>query len=379
MGYKPYTAEKLISISKQFDITGTISGASAHGSGHINDTFRLSNASSASPDYLLQRINHHVFRNVPALMANIHRVTSHLKDKLSLVAGSHPDKEALTLVQAINGNNFYKDASGNYWRMYLFLEDTKSYDLVESAQQALEGGRAFGHFQALLADMDASQLSETIVDFHNLEKRLNDLDKAVSEDQVKRLNNVAPELDFIKQRTTQLLQIHQWGKAGILPVRITHNDTKFNNILFNNQDRAQCIIDLDTVMAGHAAYDFGDAVRTLINTRPEDEPEPDKIILNLPLFQAFTDGYLKEAGSFLCDKELESLPLGVLLLPYMQGVRFLTDHLHGDTYFKISFEGHNLQRARAQFGLLQKLEEAYHYLTDTIMQTGLQNKKQLIN
>jgi hypothetical protein len=369
-------AYNIFEIASNFCIEGNIETIVPHGSGHINDTFHVKNTNPALPGYLLQRINHHVFENVPALMANVQLVTSHLKKKLALVAGSNPDKEVLTIVLAKDGQCFFCDAEGNYWRMYCFLKDTKSYDLVLTEQQAYEGGKAFGKFQLLLADLDAGLIYETIKGFHDITMRLDNLNKVVLADPENRVKDVLPELSFVMERSRAMVTIINLGKEGKLPLRIIHNDTKFNNILLDANDHGQCVIDLDTVMPGYVAYDFGDAIRTIINTASEDEEDLTKIDLSIPLFTAYAQGYFESAGGFLTDTEVKSLSMGVLLIPYMQGVRFLTDYIAGDVYYKTHFAGHNLQRTRAQFQLLRKLEEKYDLL-DQVIQNVAETSRQL--
>jgi Ser/Thr protein kinase RdoA (MazF antagonist) len=343
----------IAAIALEFQIMGEIYEVRNYGNGHINDTFLLKNSNAAYPDYLLQRINHHVFKDVLGLMENIARVTAHLQSKLT------PDtnQKLLQLIDTRNGETFYRDSDGNYWRLYLFIPDSKSYDVAETARQAHEAGLAFGRFQSMLADMDPALLSETIVDFHNIEKRLKDFNEAKEINTAGRILAAGAEIEFITLHEQAMSTINHWGRAGLLPTRITHNDTKLNNVLLDADDNAICVIDLDTVMTGYVAYDFGDAIRTITNTAAEDEPEVEKIRVNTDLFRAYTEGYLKMAGSFLTDKEVESLSWGMLLLPYMQGVRFLTDYLQGDTYFKITYPEHNLVRAKAQFSLFTKLHE----------------------
>lgn len=361
------TTAQLLDITSAFKITEGITSAAPFGSGHINDTFRIATASGN--DYLLQRINHFVFKDVAGLMDNIANITRHLKEKLAGIPGADASKETLTLVETKNNSYYIEDETGGYWRVFLFLKDTKSYNLVTTEKQAFEGGKAFGRFQALLADMDPSLVIDTIPNFHNIEYRLSNLDKAIVADSEKRAAEVQPEIDFIDLRREQMKHILLSGRAGILPKRIIHNDTKFNNVLLDEHDRAQCVIDLDTVMPGYVAYDFGDAVRTIINTAPEDEPDITRIGLKIPLFSAYVKGYLEQTVSFLTDTELNSLIEGALLLPYMQGVRFLTDYLDGDNYFKIHFQQHNLQRARAQFQLVKKLEDERETLNGIIFKT----------
>ncbi|MDR6944046.1 phosphotransferase enzyme family protein [Mucilaginibacter pocheonensis] len=363
-------------IVSNFCIEGNIAAIVPYGSGHINDTFHVKNANPELPGYLLQRINHHVFENVPALMRNVQLVTGHLKQKLAQIPGSNPDKEVLTIVLTTNGQCFHADTDGNYWRMYWFLTNTRNYDLVLTEQQAYEGGKAFGKFQFLLSDLDAGLLSETIPDFHNIAARLDRLNKVVSADQKNRVKDVLPELAFVIKRADSMVAVMDLGKEEKLPLRIIHNDTKFNNILLDMNDHEQCVIDLDTVMPGYVAYDFGDAIRTIINTAPEDEEDLAKIDLSIPLFKAYSEGYFKNAAGFLSDTEIKSLSMGVLLIAFMQGVRFLTDYIDGDIYYKIRFPEHNLQRTRAQFQLLKKLEEKYDLL-DEIIQNAAKTNSQI--
>lgn len=360
-------------IIQNFCIEGDFAEAKIFGSGHINDTFYIKNNQQDLPDYLLQRINHHVFKDVSGVIDNIYMVTSHLKNKLRETYGDDVDKRVLSLIPAKDKKLFVKDSNGNFWRMYIFMSGSKSYDIVTSDKQAREGGKAFGEFQSLLSDMNPQLLSETIVDFHNIIKRLKDFHIALENDELGRKALVAQEIEFIKAREEEMSTIYNWGKAGSIPQRITHNDTKFNNILFDRDDKAQCIIDLDTVMSGYIAYDFGDAIRTLINTTVEDEQDLSKIQLNIPLFKAYTKGYSETASSFITTKEVDSLYYGMMLLPYMQGVRFLTDYLQGDTYFKTAYTEHNLIRTKAQFYLLSKMEEEKDLLSEIIQESFIKN------
>jgi hypothetical protein len=351
----------------QYRIEGTVSAIVPFGTGHINDTFHVKNANTECPDYLLQRINNDVFKNVPALTHNIRLVTSHLKSKLAEIPGANPDKEVLTLLPTKAGKYYVQDKNGNSWRLHYFLKGTKTYDIVTTKKQAMEGGKAFGKFLALLSDIESSKLYEVIPDFHNIKTRLAQLDEAIANNIAGRKEEVLSQMDFVNARRNEMQTLLELGKAGKIPTRVTHNDTKFNNILLNSNDKAQCVIDLDTVMPGFVAYDFGDAIRTIINKAAEDEPDTDKIQLNIPLFEAFTNGFLAETGCFLTEIEISSLINGVLLLPFIMGVRFLTDHLNGDVYYKLAFAGHNLQRTRAQFVLVNKIELNVRELNEIIM------------
>jgi len=353
-------------VVNHFDCAADASTFQPYGSGHINDTFLLKNVDDAGPDYLLQRINHTIFNNVEKLMDNMQQVTAHLKNKL-IAQGGDPMKEVMTLIPSISGQYYYQDSSGNFWRMMYFMQDTRSYDLVTTQKQAYEGGKAFGKFQAMLSDLSSDKMYEVIPDFHNIKVRLGHLEEAVAKDLSGRAGEVQMELDLVNKHADAMLYFQQPSQLAGLPKRVIHNDTKFNNVLLNNNDEAQCVIDLETVMEGYVAYDFGDAIRSIINTSTEDEADLDKIQLNMPLFNAYTRGYLEYASQFITETEIQSLIKGVLLLPFMQGVRFLTDHINGDTYFKIKFPGHNLQRARAQFQLFNRLNAHSGEMNETIL------------
>jgi len=353
-------------IITHFNIEGADFDVTPFGSGHINDTFLVKSKTGNYRTYLLQKINHFVFKDIDGLMNNMVLVVNHLKEKISQKPGGNPEKEALTLVPCNNGKYYYKDDQGNYWRMTYFLEDTRSYDLVTTAKQAYQGGVAFGQFQYLLADLDPAEIVDVIPDFLNIEKRLRDFNNAVANDKVDRLKTVVSEVEYLSSWSNAMNDILKLGKAGILPLRITHNDTKFNNILLDKNNDIQCVIDLDTVMPGYVAYDFGDAIRSIINTAVEDEKDLDAIQLNIPLFTEFTKGYLSETLSFLTEPELKSLIKGVMLLPYMQAVRFLTDYIEGDVYYKTHFPDHNLQRTRAQIQLFKILELNRSKLSDIV-------------
>lgn len=360
---------RIYNLIAEFKIDADIASALPFGSGHINDTYRIKNSDPDGTDYLLQRINHHIFKDVPGLMQNLLYVTEHLKQKLSEVPASDLEKEVMTTVETRDGKPFFKDNDGNYWRVFHFLKNTRSYDQVTTGQQAYEGGKAFGRFQALLADMDPGLIKDTIPNFHNIESRLAKFEQAIRADKVGRLYKVFPEVEFIRRRADEMSEILRSGRAGLLPLRIIHNDTKFNNVLLDSNDYAQCVIDLDTVMPGYVAYDFGDSIRTIVNMASEDEERVELIDINISLFESYTKGYLNEAHHFLTKTELDSLLKGVLLLPYEQTVRFLTDYLEGDHYYKIHSPDHNLQRTRAQLALVKKLEENRERLGRIILDT----------
>ncbi|MGV3762854.1 phosphotransferase enzyme family protein [Parapedobacter sp.] len=353
-----FNPEQLASLANEFDIEGRVVDVSAFGSGHINDTFRVVTDKAGAKQYLLQRVNHHVFKNVAAVMDNIQQVTGHLKKRYAdeFKGSNHLDRRVLTLIPTTGDEPYFRDRQRNFWRMFILLDGTRSYDIVETPQQAQEGGRAFGQFQRMLVDLDVELIHEVLPDFHHIGNRLAQLSRAVAADTAGRVGQVQEELAFIDRRAKRMHAILDLAAQGRLPIRITHNDTKFNNVLLDADDCAQCVIDLDTVMPGYVAYDFGDAIRTIINRAAEDEADLDKVRLNIPLFEAYTEGYFEEAHHFLTADETASLMEGVLLFPYMQAVRFLTDFLEGDHYYKVHHADHNLQRTRAQLKLVSELE-----------------------
>jgi len=353
-------------IIDRFQVEGEIDELKAYGSGHIHDTYLLRNKQAGKPDYILQKINNSIFTKVDELMHNIETVINHLQQKAKNETSQDIAEKTLSLVQTKNGKSYYQHADGSYWRMYLFLKGTKGYDLIENDKQALEGGRAYGQFITDLADLDPAKIHEILSDFHNIEYRLGQLDQVIASDPVKRLKEVSPEVEFVRTRAEQMKQIKRMGDAGELPLRITHNDTKFNNVLLNEKDEAQCVIDLDTIMPGYVAFDFGDAVRTIINTAEEDEKELEKIQLNMGLFKAFAEGFIEKTRTILTGNEIDSLSQSCLLLPFIMGVRFLTDYIDGDHYYKIHSPHHNLQRARAQFELVRKIEGKFEEIQQTI-------------
>jgi len=353
-----FSYEQLAALVGRFDIVASVKEIRPFGSGHINDTFRVLTTASDGTEYLLQRLNHHVFRDVDAVMQNIALVTHHLRQRYLNNMGDayNAGIKVMTLIPTKEGRLYHLDENGDCWRIFVFLTGTRSYDVVQTPDQAREGGRAFGEFQRLLADLDPRLIREVLPAFHHIGRRLENLSRAVDEDPIQRVSSVGAELDFIRLREQRMRTILSLADAGRLPIRVTHNDTKFNNVLLDEHDRAQCVIDLDTVMPGYVAYDFGDAIRTIISSAPEDEPDLDKIRLSIDLFEAYTEGYLSEMHSILTEDELETLVEGVLLLPYMQGVRFLTDFLEGDHYYKTTHPEHNLQRTRSQLRLVEQLE-----------------------
>lgn len=363
-GNKPgFNLEEIFS---HFVTDGSFLTGEAFGNGHIHDTFRIVNREAGKDDYILQRLNNRVFKNIPALQENIERVTVHLRNRISEVPGSDIKRECLSLIPAHDGKSWICDSSGNYWRMYIFISNHRSYNVVDSPVRAFEGGKAIGKFQAMLSDMKGAPLHETIPFFHNIEKRLETFSATISADPAGRAGLVGTEINQVLARAEEMKLILRLGREGRIPLRITHNDTKFNNILLDENDKALCVIDLDTVMPGYVHYDFGDAIRTATNTAAEDEKDLKKINMDISLFKAYSEGFLSETGSTLNQTEKEYLAFAPRLITYTIAVRFLTDFIDGDNYFKIHHETHNLERARAQLRLVESMEEQYEDMRDII-------------
>jgi Ser/Thr protein kinase RdoA (MazF antagonist) len=337
-------------IAGQFQLAGEFVLAEPFGCGHINDTWRVTAGHGIRTRYVLQRLNHAVFQNPAAVMENIRRVTAHLGRK---IAGA-PDalRRVLTLIPALDGKPFYCDAAGNWWRAFLYIERTRAVEVVESPAQAFAAARAFGQFQKLLADLPAPRLHATIPDFHHTPKRFAALEKAVEADTLNRAKSAAAEIEFARrhQAICHILLDAQ------LPERVTHNDTKINNVLLDEvTGEGVCVIDLDTVMPGLALYDFGDMVRSMTNPAAEGERDLAKVELQFPVFEALLRGYLSSTGDFLTPAEKNLLPVSGAVIAFELGVRFLTDFLNGDAYFKTRRAGENLDRGRAQFKLFESM------------------------
>lgn len=325
------------------------------GSGHINDTFRIKNKDLDGNDYLLQRINHEIFTDVPALMKNMEAVAHHLREKINSSTLYSFTSKTLTIVPTVNGNLFFKDSGGNYWRMLQFLKGYISYDFVETPEQAYQGAAAFGQFMMLLDDFPMNKVVNTIPDFHNIIKRLDTFKNATQNGLTDRIKECHEDIAYVFDIADQMCVIEHLKIQGQVRSRVTHNDTKFNNVLLTPDHKKSCVIDLDTVMPGIVHYDFGDGVRTAAGTAIEDEADLTKVDLDMDKFNAFTAGYLERTRDVLEPVELKYLALSAPLLSYMMGVRFLTDYLSGDHYYKIDFEEHNLQRAKCQLEFTRKM------------------------
>ncbi len=346
-------------VAMEFAKEGKLLGVEPYGNGHINDTF-LARYRDASGERRLicQRINHEVFRNPAAVMENIVRVTAHQHRRLAEEGCADAERRALRTVATSGGAPFYLDAEGNTWRSYLFIEGASSLEAVETPGQAREAARAFGRFQGQLADLPGERLHETIPGFHHTPSRLRALQDAVERDPFNRACGVAAEVEFVLGREAQVRRLVEAQEAGLLPERITHNDTKLNNVLIDARTQEGiCVIDLDTVMPGLALYDFGDLVRSSTSPTAEDERDLSKVGMRMPMFAALVDGYLGAASGFLLAAEKAELAFCGRLITLEIGMRFLTDHLEGDRYFRIHRADQNLDRSRAQFRLVRSMEE----------------------
>ena len=343
----------LAEVLKQYSGIGNLKGDCEYGNGHINDTYLLE---YDNRKVILQKVNKSIFKEPKKLMENIYLVTSFLKDKIIKRGGDYT-RETLNLIDTDDGNYFYEDSEGDIWRAYDFIRDTVCYEKVESTNEFYESGLAFGNFQNLLADFPVDKLFEVIKDFHNTQKRYETFINGVCEDPLKRAADVKSEIDFFESREKYTKIFNEALENKEISLRVTHNDTKLNNILFDKHTKkALCVIDLDTIMPGVADFDFGDAIRFGANKGLEDEPDLSKVGLDIELFEAFTKGFLKSCGKSLNKREIELLPMAAIVMTYECGIRFLGDYIAGDKYFKISRKNHNLDRARTQMKLISDME-----------------------
>lgn len=325
-----------------------------YGEGHINDTYL---ADSSPYKYILQKINHNIFKDPYSLMDNIEAVTAYLREAIQKEGGD-PNRETLTVIKTRDGKNLYKTKNGDFYRMYIFVDNTNTYQMVENKEQFYYAAKAFGKFQNQLSDFDASRLTETIPEFHDTRSRFAQLKAAIAENKMGRLDSVQKEVEFALAREKDAGIIVDALANNEIPLRVTHNDTKLNNVLFDKKtDKAICVIDLDTVMPGSMLYDYGDSIRFGASSGAEDETDLSKIYCDLDLFDAFSKGFLEELSDSITAKEVELLPFSAKLMTYECGIRFLTDYLNGDTYFKIHRPNHNLDRCRTQFKLVADMEK----------------------
>ena len=371
---KTKTTAGLSQACHGFAIEGTYKDCMSYGNGHINDTYLLTYEQNEQEHaYILQHMNKTIFTNPEALMENIIGVTGFLKEKIK-AAGGNPRRETLDFVFTPDGKPYYKDDFGEYWRAYHYIDHVYALDQVKNPEDFYQSALSFGHFQQMLADFPADTLHETIPDFHNTAVRFKAFEKAVTEDICGRAAGVMEEIQFVRQHSDLACVLGDLQKQGKIPLRVTHNDTKSNNVLIDESTgKGLCVIDLDTVMPGLSVNDFGDSIRFGASTAAEDEKDLSRVSCSMELYEAYVKGFLEGCGGRLTDNEIAALPLGAKVMTYECGMRFLTDYLCGDTYFKIHRPGHNLDRARTQFKLVSDMENKWEemqtivqkYMTDT--------------
>ncbi|MEN8127213.1 MAG: aminoglycoside phosphotransferase family protein [Planctomycetota bacterium] len=358
----------LAQIAKQFQIYGDFLKAEPYGTGHINDTYLVTyNQAGCQTRYIFQRVNHSIFKDPPSLMDNIIRVTDHIRNKLGQTGLTDISRRVLTVLPTHDGAGYYRCDVGNYWRAYFFIDGARTYDVLETLEQAYQAAKALGEFQCHLADLPEPALVETIPDFHNAHKRYKTFLEVLEKDPCGRAASAKAEIDYLKANASLFDVLPKLVEAGDIPMRTTHNDTKINNVMIDDETHeGVCVIDLDTVMPGLSLYDFGDIVRTTASNSEEDEIDLSKVKAEIPRFEAILKGYLAGAGVFLNQAEVDHLVHSGKLITMVIGTRFLTDYLDGDNYFKVHRDGHNLDRCRTQFKLVQSLTEQEEALNQLV-------------
>lgn len=358
---------KLNHIGNKFQTLGTIASVKPMGEGFINDTYIITTAEKECPNYILQRKNKNIFQNVPAMMDNILRVTTHLKNKI-VARGGDPMREALTVIPTKDGKLYYEDEEGEFWAVCVCIDNIKVYDSARSPELAYQGGKGIGMFQAMLADFDET-LTDILPGFHNIRFRFKQWDEALKADVAGRKAELAEEIGWVESRRKEMLDFWTLVENGAIPTRVTHNDTKINNILFDTDGNVLCVIDLDTVLSSTALNDYGDAMRSYTNTGAEDDADLSKVEMDIDIFRGYTDGYLSETAAFLTDEEIKYLAFSAKYITYEQVLRFLMDYIGGDTYYRIKSPEHNLVRTKAQYKLLQSMENQYPEMCRIVEET----------
>jgi thiamine kinase-like enzyme len=360
----------LKSIVKHFCISGELTEIKPLPRGHINDTYVLTTEKNKKVvRYILQRINHAVFKDPPSVMENIIRVTEHIISRMQKIDPDLASRQ-LTVIGTVDNTSFHKDVQGNFWRVYNYIENAVSYDTIESAEVAYEAARMFGWFQNMLIDLPGPTLHESICDFHNTPKRFKTFQRVLKEDSHNRAKNAKSEIQFVIDNASICDVLLKLAGEGKIPVRITHNDTKVNNVMLDNKtNKGVCVIDLDTVMPGLSIYDFGDMIRTGAACADEDERDLSKVAMNPDMFDVFIRGFAEQSSQFLTTAEKEHLAFAAKLITFEQLIRFLTDYLAGDIYYKVHRKDHNLDRTRTQMKLVQSMiaqEEAMNKIVENV-------------
>lgn len=353
---KTYCLDKIV---ENFQIYGDFVKAIPFGTGHINDTFLATFNHGGNPScYIVQRINHNVFKQPVQVMSNIFRVTGHIRKKMKELGIGETSRRVLTFIPTRDNKEVYEDADGNFWRAYIFIDQARTFDVVKEPIHAYKAAKAFGEFQQMLSDFPGSELFETIPNFHNGQWRFQNFLEALKADVKGRAASAQKEIDFLMAHKDMFDKLPEMIKNGEIPIRVTHNDCKINNVLLDEKtDDGICVIDLDTIMPGLVLYDFGDMIRTSTNSGAEDEKDLDKIYMKFENFEAVAKGYLEAAGNFLTKAERDNLVFSGKLITLIIGTRFITDYLAGDVYFKTKYDDHNLVRCRTQFKLVASIEE----------------------
>ena len=355
---------KLLKIAERFQIEGEIKEIKPLGEGFINDTYILTTVSDDSPNYLMQRKNKKIFTDVPAMMDNIERITQHLKAKVR-EQGGDPMREAMTVTKTKDGKLYFKDEEGEFWALCLFIAGSVTYEAAGTPELAYAGGKGIGKFQSMTSDFEGT-LTDILPGFHNIRYRFKQWDEVLAKDPVGRKKELAKEIAWIEDRRDEMLAFWELVENGTIPTRVTHNDTKINNILFDDKGDVLCVIDLDTVLSSTALNDFGDAIRSYTNTGLEDDKNLDKVSMDLEIFTAYTKGYLSETKSFLTQPEIDHLAFSAKYITYEQVLRFLMDYIDGDNYYKSKSPEHNLVRTHAQYKLLQSIEAQYEKMKEVV-------------
>lgn len=353
----------LLEIARNFKLEGEVGMVKPLGEGFINDTF-LIETTETSPNYILQRKNKNIFSPIPAMMDNIDKVCRHIKKKV-VAAGGDPLREAMTIIPALDGKLYFQDEEQEYWAVCLFIEDTIAYETAKTPELAYSGGKGIGSFQSLVSDLK-EPLVNILPGFHDIRFRFDQWAKVLDKDPVGRKAKATEEIEWIESRKNEMLSFWELVENGSIPTRVSHNDTKINNILFDKNGDVLCVIDLDTVLSSTVLNDFGDAMRTYTNTGLEDDENLKNVSMDIRIFEAFTKGYLEETGWFLSEKEIEYLAFSARYITYEQVLRFLMDYIDGDNYYKTKSAEHNLVRARAQYKLLQSMEAQYETMQETV-------------
>lgn len=354
---------KLHELASRFSLQGEIESIKPLGGGFINSTFLIRTKGDA-PDYILQKKNKNIFKNVPAMMDNIVKVTEFLDRKVE-EAGGDPRRQVMHVVSTPQGQPYVEDEDGEFWAVAEFIPDTVSYESASSPALARKGGEGIGKFLMQLSDF-TTPLYPTIEGFHDLAYRFGQWEETKRKNAAGRAAEVKEEIEWVEKRMPRMREFWSLVETGVLPKRVTHNDTKLSNILFDKEGNVECVIDLDTVMSNTALADYGDAIRSFANAGEEDDKNLDNVNLDKDMFKAYTEGYLSQTKDILTEAEKENLYLAPLYITYEQVMRFLMDYLDGDTYYKTAYEGHNLVRTRAQMKLMESMEENLPFMQEVI-------------